>query len=190
TLEVPPRPPNIAILAADGTELANRGDMGGAAIQLKSLPKHVSQALIAIEDRRFYSHFGIDVIGFGRAIVTNVTNRGVSQGGSTLTQQLAKNLFLNPDRTLGRKVQEALLALWLEHNYSKDQILELYMNQIYLGHRAYGFAAASRTYLGKPLSEVTPAEAAMLAGIPKAPSRFNPITNFPRAEIRQHYVLG
>jgi penicillin-binding protein 1A len=190
TLEVPPRPPNIAILAADGTELANRGDMGGAAIQLKSLPKHVSQALIAIEDRRFYSHFGIDVIGFGRAIVTNLTNRGVSQGGSTLTQQLAKNLFLNPDRTLGRKVQEALLALWLEHNYSKDQILELYLNRVYFGAGAYGIEAAARRYYDKPATALTVQEAAVIAGLVKAPSRLAPTRNPEAAQARAQLVLA
>lgn len=190
TLEVPPRPPNIAILAADGTELANRGDTGGAAVQLKSLPKHVSEALIAIEDRRFYSHFGIDIIGFGRAIVTNVTNRGMQQGGSTLSQQLAKNLFLTPDRTLGRKVQEALLALWLEHNYSKEQILELYLNRVYFGAGAYGIEAAARRYYDKPATALTLQEAAVIAGLVKAPSRLAPTRNPEAAQARAQLVLA
>ncbi len=190
TLEVPPRPPNIAILAADGAELANRGDTGGAAVQLKSLPKHVSEALIAIEDRRFYSHFGIDIIGFGRAIVTNLTNRGMQQGGSTLSQQLAKNLFLTPDRTLGRKVQEALLALWLEHNYSKEQILELYLNRVYFGAGAYGIEAAARRYYDKPATALTLQEAAVIAGLVKAPSRLAPTRNPQAAQARAQLVLA
>jgi len=190
TLEVPPRPPNIAILAADGTELANRGDTGGAAVQLKSLPRHVSQALIAIEDRRFHSHFGIDVVGLGRAVFTNLTNRGVHQGGSTLSQQLAKNLFLTPDRTLGRKVQEALLALWLEHNYSKDQILELYLNRVYFGAGAYGIEAAARRYYDKPATALTLQEAAVIAGLVKAPSRLAPTRNPEAAQARAQLVLA
>ncbi len=190
TLEVPPRPPNIAILAADGAELANRGDTGGAAVQLKSLPKHVPQALIAIEDRRFHSHFGLDVIGLGRAVFTNITNRGVHQGGSTLSQQLAKNLFLTPDRTLGRKVQEALLALWLEHNYSKDQILELYLNRVYFGAGAYGIEAAARRYYDKPATALTLQEAAVIAGLVKAPSRLAPTRNPEAAQARAQLVLA
>jgi penicillin-binding protein 1A len=190
SLQVPPRPPNIAIMSADGTELANRGDTGGAAVQLRSLPRHVPQALIAIEDRRFYSHFGLDVVGLARAIVTNITNRGVQQGGSTLSQQLAKNLFLTPDRTMGRKVQEALLALWLEHNYSKEQILELYLNRVYFGAGAYGIEAAARRYYDKPASALTLQEAATIAGLVKAPSRLAPTRNPEAAEARAQLVLA
>lgn len=190
TLEVPQRPPNIKIVAADGAELANRGDMGGAAVQLKSLPRHVGQALIAIEDRRFYSHFGLDVVGLARAAYTNIAQRGVAQGGSTLTQQLAKNLFLTPDRTFGRKVQEALLALWLEHNYSKDEILELYLNRVYFGAGAYGIEAAARRYYNKPATALTLAEAATLAGLVQAPSRLAPTRNPEGAEARAQLVLA
>ena len=190
TLEVPPRPPNIAIVAADGSELANRGDTGGAAVQLKSLPRHVPQALIAIEDRRFYSHFGLDVVGLARAVVTNITNRGVSQGGSTLTQQLAKNLFLTPDRTMGRKIQEAVLSLWLEANYSKDQILELYLNRVYFGAGAYGIEAAARRYYDKPATALTLQEAATIAGLVKAPSRLAPTRNPEAAAARAQLVLS
>ena len=143
-LAVPKRPPNIAILAADGTLLANRGDTGGPAIRLSELPPYLPKAFVAIEDRRFYSHFGIDPMGIFRAALKNVTGRGGMQGGSTLTQQLAKNLFLTQERTLPRKIQEAILALWLEHRYSKDQILELYLNRVYFGAGAYGVEAASR----------------------------------------------
>ncbi|MEI8144944.1 MAG: PBP1A family penicillin-binding protein [Alphaproteobacteria bacterium] len=189
TLEVPRRPPTISILSASGAEIATRGDMGGAAVQLKSLPLHVSQALIAIEDRRFYSHFGIDVIGLARAAYTNLTQRGVAQGGSTLTQQLAKNLFLAPDRTFGRKVQEAVLALWLERNYSKADILELYLNRVYFGAGAYGIEAAARRYYDKPATALTLAEAATIAGLVKAPSRLAPTRNPGAAEARAQLVL-
>ena len=122
-LAIPKRPPNIAILAADGELLANRGDTGGAAVRLSELPPYLPKAFVAIEDRRFYSHFGIDPLGIVRALTRNVTGRGGVQGGSTLTQQLAKNLFLTQERTISRKIQEAILALWLEHKYSKGQIL-------------------------------------------------------------------
>src|SRR5205085_10495761 len=118
--------------------LATRGDMGGAAVALKDLPRYVPQAFIAIEDRRFYSHSGLDPIGVGRALLANVLRRGVAQGGSTITQQLAKNVFLTQERTLTRKVQEAMLALWLERKFSKTQILELYLNRVYFGAGAYG----------------------------------------------------
>ena len=146
-LAVPKRPPNIAILDANGELLANRGDTGGAAIRLSDLPPYAPKAFIAIEDRRFYSHWGVDPIGIGRAVVRNVTGRGGMQGGSTLTQQLAKNLFLTQERTISRKIQEAILALWLERKYSKDQILELYLNRVYFGSGAYGVEAAARTLL-------------------------------------------
>ncbi|WP_439572899.1 transglycosylase domain-containing protein [Phreatobacter sp.] len=188
-LEVPPRPPNVAIVAADGAELANRGDTGGAAVPVRSLPRHVPDALIAIEDRRFRSHFGIDPIGLMRAAVTNFTNRGVHQGGSTLTQQLAKNLFLTPDRTMGRKIQEAVLALWLESNYSKDQILELYLNRVYFGAGAYGIEAAARRYYDKPATALTLQEAAVIAGLVKAPSRLAPTRNPEAAQARAQLVL-
>ena len=146
-LAVPKRPPNIAILDVNGELLANRGDTGGAAVRLADLPPYLPKAFIAIEDRRFYSHWGVDPIGIARAIVRNVTGRGGMQGGSTLTQQLAKNLFLTQERTISRKIQEAILALWLEHKYSKDQILELYLNRVYFGSGAYGVEAAARALL-------------------------------------------
>ncbi|MFN3853903.1 MAG: transglycosylase domain-containing protein [Phreatobacter sp.] len=189
-LEVPPRPPNVAIVAADGAELANRGDTGGAAVPLRSLPRHVPDALIAIEDRRFRSHWGIDPVGLVRAALTNLTNRGVHQGGSTLTQQLAKNLFLTQDRTMGRKIQEAILALWLESNYSKDQILELYLNRVYFGAGAYGIEAAARRYYDKPAAALTLQEAAVIAGLVKAPSRLAPTRNPEAAQARARLVLA
>ena len=128
--------------------LANRGDTGGAAIHLNEVPPYLPKAFVAIEDRRFYSHYGIDPIGIARALSRNLIGRGGMQGGSTLTQQLAKNLFLTQERTMSRKIQEAILALWLEHKYSKDQILELYLNRVYFGSGAYGVEAASQKYFG------------------------------------------
>src|SRR5690606_18448863 len=142
------------------------------------------------EDDRFYEHGGIDWMGVVRAGLANLVSMSKSQGASTITMQVARNFYLSSEKTYSRKFYELLLTFKIESELTKDQILELYMNQIYLGHRAYGFAAASRTYFGKPLSEVTAAEAALLAGIPKAPSRSNPITNLDRAKARQHYVLG
>jgi penicillin-binding protein 1A len=189
-LSVPKRPPNIAILAADGTLIANRGETGGRTVNIRELPPYLPNAFIAIEDRRFHSHWGIDPVGIGRALVRNVTARGVSQGGSTLTQQLAKNLFLTQERTASRKIQEAILALWLEHKYTKDQILELYLNRVYFGAGAYGVEAAAQRYFGKSARSVTLAEAAMLAGLVQAPSRLAPNRNPDAAEKRAQLVIA
>ena len=147
-------------------------------------------AVIAIEDRRFYSHIGVDPIGLTRAVFNNLTRGRFSQGGSTLTQQLAKNLFLKPERTLERKVQEVLLALWLERKHSKDQILEMYLNRVYFGSGSYGVEAASRRYFGKSARDVTLAEAAMLAGLLKAPSKLSPARDPKAAEDRAQLVLA
>ena len=168
-ITVPKRPPNIAILAADGTLLANRGETGGRQVSVKELPAYLPRAFVAIEDRRFYSHHGIDPVGIGRALVRNVSSRGGVQGGSTLTQQLAKNLFLTQERTASRKIQEAILALWLEHKFTKDQLIELYLNRVYFGAGAYGVEAAAQRYFAKPARDVTVAEAAMLGGLVQAP---------------------
>nr|WP_051242075.1 penicillin-binding protein 1A [Stappia stellulata] len=188
--KVPQRPPNVRIVAADGSLMANRGDTGGEAVRLEQLPPYLEQAVIAIEDRRFRSHFGLDPIGLARAIVTNVTTGRLVQGGSTLTQQLAKNLFLEPDRTLKRKVQEAVLALWLEANHSKDEILEMYLNRVYLGAGAYGVDAAARRYFDKSARMLNVAEAATLAGLLKAPSRYAPTRNPDLAAERAATVLA
>ena len=188
-LAIPKRPPNIAILAADGELLANRGDTGGAAVRLSELPPYLPKAFIAIEDRRFYSHFGIDPLGIVRALTRNITGRGGVQGGSTLTQQLAKNLFLTQERTISRKIQEAILALWLEHKYSKDQILELYLNRVYFGSGAYGVEAAAERYYGHGAKAVTLAEAATLAGLMKAPSKLAPDRNPEGASERAAQVI-
>ena len=189
-LAVPKRPPNIAILASDGTLLANRGETGGRVVSIKELPPYLPRAFVAIEDRRFYQHFGVDPVGILRAIGQNLTRRGVAQGGSTLTQQLAKNLFLTQERTASRKIQEAILALWLEHKYTKDEILELYLNRVYFGAGAYGVEAAAQRYFGKPAREVSLAQAAMLGGLVQAPSRLAPNRNLPAAQARATQVLA
>jgi penicillin-binding protein 1A len=190
SLEIPKRPPTIEITGLDGSMLAQRGEMAGANVSLKDLPPYLPKAFIAIEDRRFYSHYGIDPIGILRAAVANILHRGVSQGGSTLTQQLAKNLFLTQERTLQRKLQEAELALWLERKHSKAEILELYLNRVYFGSGAYGVEAAAQRYFGKPARNVTLAEAAMLAGLVKSPSRLAPNRNPEGAEQRAQTVLA
>jgi penicillin-binding protein 1A len=188
-LEIPKRPPTIQIVGFDGSMLATRGEMPGANVSLKDLPPYLPRAFIAIEDRRFYSHYGVDPIGIARAAVANILHRGVSQGGSTLTQQLAKNLFLTQERTLQRKLQEVELALWLERKHSKAQILELYLNRVYFGSGAYGVEAAAQRYFGKSAKNVTIAEAAMLAGLVKSPSRLAPNRNPEGAEKRAQTVL-
>ena len=188
-IAVPDRPPNVSILAADGSVLANRGDTGGAAVKLADLPAFLPAAFVAIEDRRFYTHLGIDPVGIARAVTRNLAG-GAVQGGSTLTQQLAKNLFLTQERTVGRKIQEAILALWLEHRYSKKQILELYLNRVYFGAGAFGVEAASQRYFGKPARAVSLPEAAVLAGLMKAPTKLAPNRNPAGATERAGQVLA
>jgi len=190
SLEIPKRPPTIQIVGLDGKVIASRGDMPGSAVPLRELPPYLPQAFIAIEDRRFYHHFGIDPIGVARAFYANVLQRGVAQGGSTITQQLAKNLFLTQERTIERKTQEIVLALWLERKYSKKQILEVYLNRMYFGAGAYGVEAAARRYFNKSARQVTLAEAAMLAGLVKSPSRLAPTRNPDGAERRAQIVLA
>jgi penicillin-binding protein 1A len=190
SLEIPKRPPTIQIVGMDGSVLASRGEMAGANVALKDLPPYLPKAFIAIEDRRFYSHYGVDPMGIARAAVANILHRGVSQGGSTLTQQLAKNLFLSEERTLKRKLQEVELAFWLERKHSKNEILELYLNRVYFGAGAYGVEAAAQKYFGKPAKNVTVAEAAMLAGLVKSPSRLAPNRNPEGAEARAKIVLA
>jgi len=190
SLEVPKRPPTIQIVGTDGRPLVMRGEMSGTDVPIKDLPPYLPKAFVAIEDRRFFSHSGIDPIGLVRAAAANVLRRGVSQGGSTITQQLAKNLFLTQERTLWRKMQELVLALWLERRFSKTQILELYLNRVYFGSGAYGVEAATQRYFGKPAREVRVAEAAMLAGLVKSPSRLAPSRNPDGAERRARAVLA
>ncbi|MFY9697110.1 MAG: PBP1A family penicillin-binding protein [Rhodoplanes sp.] len=190
SLEIPKRPPTVQVLGLDGHLLATRGEMGGSALALAVMPTYLPQAFIAIEDRRFYSHAGVDVVGMSRALFANLARRGISQGGSTITQQLAKNLFLKPERTLMRKLEEAILALWLERKFSKKQILELYLNRIYFGAGAYGVEAAAQRYFRKSARHVTLAEAALLAGLVKSPSRLMPTRNYDGAERRAQLVLA
>ncbi|MEM7651509.1 MAG: PBP1A family penicillin-binding protein [Pseudomonadota bacterium] len=183
------RRPTIIIQSNNGTVLDRYGDVQGQLLNVDDLPPHVTQAVLAIEDRRFYTHFGFDVIGFGRAMMVNAKNMGFVQGGSTITQQLAKNLFLSRERTIKRKIQELMLAFWLEYELSKEEILSAYLNRVYLGAGTYGFDAAAREYFGKSAQELSIREAATLAGLLKAPSRFSPSNSPHRAAERTRVVL-
>lgn len=187
---IPKRPPNAKIISAGGTLIANRGVTGGAAMRLDVMSPYIPMAVIAVEDRRYKYHFGFDPIGFTRAMIRNIMAQRLVEGGSTITQQLAKNLFLKPSRTLERKVQELIIALWLENKYDKDEILELYLNRVYFGSGAYGVDAASRRYFSKSARDVNLAEAALLAGLLKAPSKLSPAKNPKLAEARAQIVLG
>lgn len=178
----------MQIFSEDGQLIGEFGEERRRPVLISEVPDHLKKALIAIEDARFYEHGGIDYLGLGRAIVNNVTG-GNKQGASTITQQLAKNFFLTNERTFTRKFYEALMAKKIEQNLTKDEILERYMNHIYLGERAYGFAAAADIYFGKELKDLTLAESAMLATLPQAPSSNNPARNRKRADERQRYVL-
>src|ERR1700709_231223 len=168
---------DITLLDDRGRMIARRGLTQGAMVRVEDLPDYVSNAFIAIEDRRFRSHMGIDPIGLTRAAVQNMMTGHVVQGGSTLTQQLAKNLFLTPNRNFERKAQEAMLALYLESRYSKNQILTLYLNRVYFGAGVYGIEAAAQKFYGKHASELGLTEAAMIAGSVKAPARYNPLAD-------------
>ncbi|SDB71225.1 transglycosylase domain-containing protein [Belnapia rosea] len=183
------RRPSVTLLAADGTTLATQGDLYGEVVRIRDLPAHLPAALMAVEDRRFRSHFGIDPWGMARAALANWRAGEVVQGGSTLTQQLAKNLFLTPERNFRRKAQEALLALWLERRFSKDQLMEIYLNRVYLGAGAYGVDAASRLFFGVPARRLQLWQSALLAGLPKAPSRLNPRASPDLAVARASEVL-
>ena len=186
----PTRQPTVRLLAASGAPLAAFGDIHGPAVRLDALPGALVQAVLATEDRRFYGHFGIDPIGLARAVLANLRAGRIVQGASTITQQVAKNLFLTPERTLKRKVQEVLLALWLESRFSKDHILTLYLNRVYLGAGVFGVEAAARRYFGIPARRLSLYQAAMLAGLLKAPSRYNPAHHPDRAARRTARVLA
>lgn len=179
----------LRIYTADGYLIGEFGEERRAVVTIQEVPEIMKQAILAAEDDRFYQHGGIDYLGILRAAGANVLGGGKRQGASTITQQVARNFFLTGEKTYTRKLYEALLSFKIESNLSKDQIFELYINQIFLGQRAYGFAAASQIYFGKPLKDISIAEAAMLAGLPKAPSAYNPIVNPKRARLRQQYVL-
>jgi penicillin-binding protein 1A len=183
------RTATIAFLDHNGALIARRGSAHGHEVTIDELPDYLIDAVLAVEDRRFYSHPGVDFIGLGRAMFANLRAGRVVQGGSTLTQQLAKNLFLSPERTLRRKVQEMMLAFWLESRFSKDEILELYLNRVYFGGGAYGVEAASLRYFSRPASELGLGEAALLAGLLKAPSRYSPVNDAQRAAARATVVL-
>jgi penicillin-binding protein 1A len=179
----------LRIYTAEGVQIGEFGEERRAVVAIGEVPDALKNAIIAAEDERFYEHAGIDYIGVLRAAYMNLISGGRRQGASTITMQVARNFFLSSEKTLTRKLYEALLAFKIEHSLSKEQILELYVNQIYLGQRAYGFGAASQIYFGKALDKLNLAETAMLAGLPKAPSLYNPIANPQRAKQRQHYVL-
>lgn len=178
----------LRVVSADGDLLAEFGEERRAIVRIDEVPDVMKHAILAAEDERFYQHGGVDYLSVMRAALANATS-GTQQGAGTITMQVARNFFLTREKTVSRKLREALLAWKIEASLSKDEILELYINQIFLGQRAYGFAAASQIYFGKPLAEITVSEAAMLAGLPKAPSAYNPISNPRRAKSRQLYVL-
>src|SRR5574343_463971 len=179
----------LRIYSADGHLIGEFGEERRAVVHMQNVPDVMKQAILSAEDDRFYQHGGIDYAGVLRAAGANLLGGGKRQGASTITQQVARNFFLTGEKTYTRKLYEALLSFKIESNLSKDQIFELYINQIFLGQRAYGFAAAAQIYFGKPLKDISIAEAAMLAGLPKAPSAYNPVVNPTRAKIRQQYVL-
>lgn len=179
----------LRIYTEDGYLLGEFGEERRAIVKINEVPVALKQAILAAEDERFYQHGGVDTLGVLRAALSNLSAGGAKEGASTITMQVARNFFLSGEKTFKRKLSEALLAIKIEHFLGKDQILELYINQIYLGQRAYGFAAAAQVYYGKPLEKLSVADIAMLAGLPKAPSRYNPLVNQKRAEARQRYVL-
>ena len=181
---------SVTVLDASGNLIGSTGVLFGAPVRLEDVSPHLPKAVMAAEDRRFYSHFGVDPVGLSRALVANARSGRIVQGGSTITQQLAKNLFLTPERTIKRKIQEVMLALWLEMNFTKDEILTLYLNRVYFGAGAYGVEAASRQFFNKPALSLTVNESAMLAGLLKAPSRYNPRTNLALARDRANLVLA
>lgn len=183
------RQSSITILDANGNVLTRYGEIKGNSVSIEEIPQTLIQAVMAIEDRRFYSHFGIDLIGLARAMVANIQAGGIVQGGSTVTQQLAKNLFLSHDRTLKRKIQEAMLAIWLEHELTKDEIMTAYLNRVYLGSGTYGVDAAAMLYFDKSVSELNLRESALIAGLLKAPSRYSPRRNPNLANQRADVVL-
>ncbi|WP_248320625.1 MULTISPECIES: penicillin-binding protein 1A [unclassified Caballeronia] len=179
----------LRIYTADHVLIGEFGEERRSVVRIRDVPDHLKKAVLAIEDARFYDHGGVDLTGILRAGSVALTNGHASQGASTITMQVARNFFLSSEKTYTRKIYEMLLAYKIERALTKDQILEVYMNQIYLGQRAYGFASAARVYFGKDLKDITLAEAAMLAGLPKAPSAYNPVVNPKRAKVRQEYIL-
>jgi penicillin-binding protein 1A len=186
----PPTPPSITLLASDGSPIAKRGAIVDKPVDAGKLPKHVTQAFIAIEDRRFYSHWGVDPWGIARAMFHNVAAGGLREGGSTITQQLAKNSFLDSDRTAGRKLREMMIAFWLEAWLSKNEILSRYLSNVYFGDNVYGLRAAAEHYFNRDPEDLTVSQSAMLAGLVKAPSKLAPTGNLKGAQDRERVVLG
>jgi penicillin-binding protein 1A len=178
----------LRIYTADKVLIGEFGEERRKVIPLNEIPMSMRNAVLAIEDDRFYSHGGVDYVGILRAAVTNLRGH-LSQGASTITMQVARNFFLSNEKTFSRKIYEVLLAWEIESQLTKDKILEIYMNQIFLGQRAFGFSSAAQIYFGIDLKDITIAQSAMLAGLPKAPSAYNPVSNFRRAKIRQEYIL-
>jgi penicillin-binding protein 1A len=180
----------LRVWTADGVLIGEFGEERRSVVRIDDVPDVMTHAIVAAEDDRFFEHSGVDLLGIARAAFANMAAGGRTQGGSTITMQLARNFFLSNERSYTRKIYEILLAIKIEQTLTKPQILEIYLNQIFLGQRAYGFASAAQVYFGKPLAKISAAEAAMLAGLPKAPSAYNPVVNPKRAKIRQQYVLG
>ena len=180
----------VTFLDQSGNYLGKRGILHLESVAVEQLPEHLVKAALGTEDRRFYEHFGIDISGLFRAVLANARASGVVQGGSTITQQLAKNLFLNNERTLDRKIKEAFLAFWLEARLPKNEILRLYLDRAYLGNGVFGVQSAAEHYFGKNVRDLSLAEAAMIAGLFKAPSRFSPMVNLPAARARAADVLS
>jgi penicillin-binding protein 1A len=189
-LETPSRRPSLTLLAADRSVLATYGDLHAGAVKFDDVPPYLIQAIVATEDRRFFDHSGIDVIGIVRAAFANLWAGAIRQGGSTLTQQLAKNLFLTPERSLKRKIQELLLAFWMEARFSKKQIFSIYLNRVYLGAGTYGVAAAARHYFGRPARALSLRQATVIAGLLKAPSRYSPFRDPKAAVARGNQVIA
>jgi penicillin-binding protein 1A len=179
----------LQIFSVEGDLIGEFGEEKRAFVKIEQTPDILRKAIVAAEDERFYEHGGVDYIGVVRAALSNFAAASARQGASTITMQVARNFFLSTEKTFSRKFNEALLAFKIEHSLTKDEILQLYINQIYLGQRAYGFGAAALVYFGKPLDQLNLGEIAMLAGLPKAPSRYNPVINMNRAKQRQRYVL-
>jgi penicillin-binding protein 1A len=189
-LEDSGRKPSIRVALADGTVFATSGEVHGRPVRVDELPKSLPDAILATEDRRFHHHFGLDPIGLARALVVNLREGAIRQGGSTLTQQLAKNLFLTNERSYGRKIQELLLAFWLEARFTKEQILTIYLNRVYLGAGTFGVSAAAERYFGKDARQLNTYESALIAGLLKAPARYSPAGNPERARLRTEQVLA
>ncbi|MBX2832518.1 MAG: PBP1A family penicillin-binding protein [Rhodospirillales bacterium] len=183
------RKPSIRVISIDGATLASYGNRYGNPVEVRDLPEYVGQAFVSIEDRRYYDHFGVDIVGIMRAAWANLSSGRIAEGGSTITQQLAKNLFLSPERSFGRKIEEVLLAIWLEFKFDKQQILSLYLNRIYFGSGLYGIDAAARHYFGTDPRRLNLYDAAVLAGLPKAPSRYNPMVDPVKSAERANLVI-